>query len=79
MPGFTNERIISLINQIASNHAAYEADRAADLVAEHINLFWELGMRRQLALLLQDPEASKSLNALARAAAARVNADSGQA
>ena len=71
--GFTNERISSLINQIASNHEAYEFDKAACQIAEHINLFWESGMREHLALLLDDQAASEALSPLALAAARQVN------
>ena len=79
VPGFTNERITSLINQIASNHEAYEFERAAALIAEHINLFWELSMREHLALLLRDQEASKSLSPLALAAARQIGGVGGKA
>ena len=71
--GFTNERISSLINQIASNHAAYDFERAASLIAEHVNLFWEPGMREHLAQLLADQETSKALSPLALAAAQQVD------
>ena len=73
MAGFTNERISSLINQIASNHEAYEFERAASLIAEHINLFWEPGMRAHLARLLADQDASKALSPLALAAARHID------
>ena len=73
MPGFTNERISSLINQIASNHEAYEFERAANLIAEHINLFWELSMREHLGLIINDQEASKALSPLALAAARHID------
>ena len=68
MPGFTNQRIISLANQIASNQGGYAQQQAAQITAEHINMFWSPDMRAQLLTLEANEAEAEGLNAIVRAA-----------
>ena len=68
MPGFTNQRIISLANQIACNQGGYAQQQAAQITAEHINMFWSPDMRAQLLTLEANEAEAEGLNAIVRAA-----------
>lgn len=68
----TGERLVYMANQIARNFAAEGEEIAAELVADHIRLFWEPEMRRRIsALAAADPTA---LSPIAARAIARIAA-----
>lgn len=68
----TGERLIYMANQIARNLGAEEPARAAEMVAEHIRLYWDPAMRaRIVALAAEDagvlsPVAAAAIDRIAR-------------
>lgn len=66
----TGERLIYMANQIARNLATEDPGRAAEMVAEHIRLFWDPAMRARIAVLAA--EDAGALSPVAAAAVARI-------
>ena len=64
----TQNRIISMANQIARNFAVAGEEAAATQTAEHIRHFWSPAMRAQLLQQAQglDPIAARACALLAR-------------
>ncbi len=66
----TGERLVYMANQIARNFAAEGEDRAAAMVADHIQLYWHPRMRARIAsLAIEQPGA---LSPIAARAIARI-------
>lgn len=68
----TGERLIYMLNQIARNVAAQGPEVAAETVADHINSFWDPGMRRRIVALARETPAA--LSPIAAAAIRRLGA-----
>jgi formate dehydrogenase subunit delta len=52
--------LADMANRIGQFFAAYpDPDEAADGIAQHIGLFWEARMRRQIYALLDGPDAAR--------------------
>lgn len=66
----TGERLIYMANQIARNLATEEPGRATEMVAEHIQLFWDPAMRARIVALAA--EDAGALSPVAAAAVARI-------
>lgn len=55
------DSLIKMINQIAANNAHHDTDElAAEAVAGHLNKFWALSMRKDLAHYAEDDGADLS-------------------
>lgn len=61
------DKLIHNANQIASYFAAYPREEAVMGVADHLNKFWEIRLRRELHRLVAADE--QRLHALVREAA----------
>lgn len=59
-----------MVNQIADFYRPYPRDEAINGVAEHITMFWEMRMRKELTALLRAGGGSLSELGLAGARAA---------
>lgn len=68
----TADRLIYMANQIARNLQAEGGERAAEMVADHIQSFWDPAMRRNIIRLADERPAA--LSPIAFAAVGRIAA-----
>lgn len=67
------DSLIKMINQIAANNAHHDTEElAAEAVAGHINKFWALSMRKDLASYARSD--GSELSPLSKLAVARIRA-----
>lgn len=68
----TGDRLVYMVNQIARNCAAEGHDKAAEMVEEHIRLYWDPAMRQAIVRLAA--ETPGALSSIAAAAIGRIAA-----